>query len=389
MKSAERQIEAFVLRRTDEVLSLLERLVNIQSGTSNKTGVDAVSSLMAAELESLGFSVERHRREVYGDHIVARRGPEDVPTILLVGHTDTVYPPEEPFQQFRIEGERCMGQGVIDMKGGLACMVAALRVLEEVGALDEEGSMVVLLNSDEEVGSVDSGPIRDRLGRQARCALILECGGKKGEVVTARRGQRTLHLQVEGRAQHAGSRRPQRANAIHELAHKVMALEKLTDLAKGRSINVGRVRGGIGSNTLAAQAEAWIDVRYLEESDGAALLAEIKAISRRSEVDGCKADLRVRDGRPAWLTGRPTERLLAVFQDAARELGRSVGTECRWGVSDANDLAALGVAVLDGLGPLGGKDHTPDEYCWISSLTERSSLLAAALARMLAVPGLP
>lgn len=388
MKESGQQIEALVRRRSDDVLSLLERLVNIQSGTYNKPGVDAVASIMAGELEGLGFSLERLGREAFGDHLVARRGPQGVAPVLLVGHTDTVYPPEEPFQPFRLEGERCLGQGVVDMKGGLACMVAAFWALEEMGGWGE-GSVTVLLNSDEEIGSVDSGPVRDRLGRQARCALVLECGGRDGEVVTARRGQRTLHLRVEGQAQHAGSRRPRRANAIRELAHKIVALEELTDLARGRSVNVGQVRGGIGSNTLAAQAEAWVDVRYLDEADGASLLAEVEAISGRSDVDGCKTYLQTRDGRPAWSTARPTERLLAVFQEAARGLGRSLGTEHRWGVSDANDLAALGVAVLDGLGPLGGKDHTPDEYCLTSSLAERSALLAAALHRLLASQGLP
>ncbi len=176
---------------------------------------------------------------------------------------------------------------------------------------------------------------------------------------------------------------------MHELAHQVVALEALTDLDRGRSVTVGQVRGGIGSNTLAALAEAWVDVRYLDEADGDALQAEIEAIAARPKVEGCRVGLERRDGRPAWSTGPPTERLLAVLKEAAHELGQSVGTEHRWGVSDANDLAAQGLAVLDGLGPLGGKDHTPEEYCMVSSLAERSALLAATLARLLADPDLP
>lgn len=388
MRGLDRSIRDFTQQQKENILSLLERMVNIQSGTSNKAGVNAVASLMQEELEALGFVVERHRREHIGDHLVAKWGSEDAPTILLVGHTDTVYPPGEPFQPFLIDDEKCLGQGVVDMKGGLACMVTAFGALEALEAWGS-GSVTVLLNSDEEVGSVDSGPLRDGLGRRARCALILECGGKDGEVVTARRGQRTLNLRVKGQARHAGSRHPKRANAIHELAQQVVALEGLTDLARGRSVNVGRVKGGIGSNTLAAQAEAWIDVRYLDEDEGTAIQAEIDAITGNPRVDGCEVYVEVKDGRPAWSTSGPTERLLAVVQEAALALGQSVGTEYRWGVSDANDLAALGLAVVDGLGPLGGKDHTPDEYCWISTLTDRSALIASTLARLLSEPSLP
>ena len=380
--------EAHARRLREATLALLERLVNIQSGTSNKAGVDAVVEVLSAELESLGFALERHRREEIGDHLVARRGPAGEPAVLLVGHTDTVYPPEEPFQPFHVEGERCLGQGVIDMKGGLACMVTAFRALEEAGAWGD-GPLVVLLNSDEEVGSVDSAPLRDAWGREARCALVLECGGKRGEVVTARRGQRTLHLRVEGRARHAGSRDPKRANAVREIAHQIVALEGLTDLGRGRSVNVGRVRGGIGPNTLAAHAEAWIDLRYLDEEEGAALQAEVEAIAGSPRVDGCRVGLRVIDGRPAWSRGPFTGRLFSVVRQVALGLGMEVGEEHRWGVSDANNLAALGLAVVDGLGPLGGKDHTPEEYCWVASLADRSALLAAILQRLLAAPALP
>lgn len=384
----ERKLESFVTSEADSSLALLERLVNVQSGTYNKAGVDRVVDLLAGELDALGFSLERHARQGIGDHLVARRGKPGEPSVLIVGHTDTVYPPEEPFQPFRMEGGRCLGQGVVDMKGGLACMVAAFRALEETGAWGE-GSVTVFLNSDEEVGSLDSGPLRDDLGRRARCALVLECGGRKGELVAARRGQRTLRIKVTGRALHAGSRAPRRSNAIRELAHHIVALENLTDLSSGRSVNVGRVAGGIGSNTLAAKAEAWVDVRYLKEEDGRRLQGEIEAILGRPNVDGCRTSLEVVDGRPAWSTKEPTDRLLAVVQGAAGALGMKVGVEHRWGVSDANDLAALGVAVLDGLGPLGGKDHTPDEYCLVPSLRERSALLAAALGRLLSEPSLP
>lgn len=382
MTTLDKRIQRAASEQSGYALALLERLVNVQSGTSNKAGVDEVVSMMEEELAGLGFQLERHRRREVGDHLLARRGTEREGAVLLVAHTDTVYPPEEPFQPFSLQGERCFGQGVIDMKGGLSCMVAAFRALESAGAWGEE-PVAVLLNSDEEVGSTDSGPLRDELGREARCALVLECGGRAGEVVTARRGQRTILLKVRGEARHAGSRHPKRSNAVHELAHQIVALEGLTDLSRGRSVNVGRVKGGIGPNTLAAHAEAWVDVRYLEENEGAAVQAEIEAVAQRPSVDGCEVFLEVRDGRPAWSIGEPTRRLLSVVLEAARALGQSVGTERRWGVSDANDLADLGLAVIDGLGPLGGKDHTPEEYCWVASLTERSSLLAATLARLL------
>ena len=135
MSDVDRRLDAFCHEEAGTILALLERLVAIQSGTSNKAGVDAVAALMAGELEAVGFTVERHRREACGDHLVARRGAEEHPSVLLVGHTDTVFPPEDHRPAFHVDGERCMGQGVIDMKGGLACLVTALRALEATASL--------------------------------------------------------------------------------------------------------------------------------------------------------------------------------------------------------------------------------------------------------------
>jgi glutamate carboxypeptidase len=208
----------------------------------------------------------------------------------------------------------------------------------------------------------------------------LEAGGLNGEVVTARKGNLSAWLTVTGRAEHAAFAGVGKASAILEMAHKTLAIEALNDPRKGISANVGTVAGGIGPNTVAEHAEARLDFRFNRPEDGETLKKHLARISADTRVDGTAATLEIISGRPPMPAGKANRSLYTRVEKIAGRLGIALSQECRPGVSDANAIAQAGLPVLDGMGPIGGRDHSPDEYMLKSSLPQRTLLLACILA---------
>jgi glutamate carboxypeptidase len=298
--------------------------------------------------------------------------------ILITGHMDTVFPEDTDFNWYREDADKVYGPGVIDMKGGLVVTIFAIKALAAQGLLTDL-PIVLLFNSDEEIGSPTSAPLIRELAKNTCCGLVTECGGLQGQVVTSRRGKRGYRLEVQGRAGHAAFAGTNKASAILELAHKAIALEALNNPVSGVVVNVGTVAGGIGPNTIAEHAAALIDSRYNSERDGTSLQKQIRFISESVTISGTTTSLSVTNERPVMESSKQNRQLFHLFQKQAKQLGISLVEEFRWGVSDANTLAGEGVAVLDGLGPVGEFAHSDREYMVKSSLPERSLLLAATL----------
>lgn len=369
------------------MLALLERVVRINSHTPNKAGSDAVGRIFEAELQALGFEVERVPHTDVGDTLVARSPAAAAPRagqLLLCGHMDTVFPQSlgfDCFERFEQQGQDAVrGPGVIDMKGGLVVALFAIQALRDSGCL-EGLPLCFVLNADEEIGSPRShAPILAEVRRSA-CALVFECAGHGGEVVTARKGKRGLRLTCQGRAGHVGQAGAAKPSAILELAHKIVALEACNAPKRGVSVNVGRIEGGTGGNTVPELAEAHVDCRFVTEADGAALAAACNKIVEQSMVFGVRCRLEELGGRPPMETGEGTRELFELVRTAGQELGLVLLEERRGGVSDANDIAAAGVPVLDGLGPVGDRDHSTEEYVLVESLFARTGLAAAAMAK--------
>jgi glutamate carboxypeptidase len=239
--------------------------------------------------------------------------------------------------------------------------------------------LVLAFTSDEEIGSPTSTPLLRELATHACCGLITECGGMQGQVVTGRRGKRGYHLEVHGRAGHAAFAGSNKASAIIEMAHKILAMEALNDPKTGLVVNVGTVQGGIGPNTVAEHAAAELDTRYCSEEAGRELQQQLEKITDKNTVNGVNASLQVTHDRPLMAATKVNKRLFSFFDGQAQKLDIPLVEEFRAGVSDANTLAGEGVPVLDGLGPVGEFDHSDREYMLKSSLPERSLLLAATL----------
>ncbi len=362
------------------MLRLLDRMVRIQSGSYNKEGVDRVGRLIASAFQDIGASHRVVEQKSRGNHLIVRSDCERSfeKQILLVGHMDTVFPADTAFDWFREEEGRCFGPGVIDMKGGLVAGIFAIRALDHAGLLANM-PITFIFNSDEEIGSGSSEELIREEARKSAFAFVLECGGPSGEVVTGRKGNITIQLDIRGRAGHAAFAGPDKGSAILELARKTILFEALNDPSRGISANVGTIEGGIGPNTVPDRAAARIDFRFQAPADEAFLLERIEVISAGQATPNTSAAFHIRSGRSAMPSSVGNRRLFEMVRETARMLGVPVAEEFRQGVSDANLIADENTPVVDGLGPIGARDHSEDEYMITDSLPQRAMLLASSL----------
>jgi glutamate carboxypeptidase len=363
------------------MFTLLQEMVCINSGSHNKPGVDAVGRVITGALAACGLTVTEIAESQVGNQLIARSPcpPREGGQVLLVGHMDTVFAPDSAFQDYREDGMRAYGPGVIDMKGGLVVGIFALSALAAVGML-EKIPLAFVFNSDEEIGSRWSKALIKFEAQKSACAFVLEAGGPNGEVVTARKGNLSARLAVTGRAGHAAFAGVDKSSAIVEMAHKTLAIEALNAPDRGISANVGTVAGGIGPNTVAAHAEARLDLRFSHPADEGALKDRLAQIAAENVVAGTAASLEIVSGRPPMPANEANRGLYAHVEKVADRLGIRIDAEFRPGVSDANFIAQTGTPVIDGLGPVGGRDHSPEEYLIKSSLPRRALLLACVLA---------
>ena len=229
---------SWVEAHREDVLAFLKEIVEINSFTRNPEGANRVGDVLSGFLDGIGFAEKRYPNEHFGDHQVFTRSGSGS-RLLFLTHKDTVFPPDAGFTQFRIEGDRAMGPGVIDMKGGIVVLLFALRMLHEMG-LGGSNDYAITVVSDEEIGSDDSRALTEELARDRDYVLVFECGGRQGELVTSRKGVGTYFVEIEGRAAHAGNEYMDGINANLELAHKLIAIQGLTDVEKGTTVKRGR-----------------------------------------------------------------------------------------------------------------------------------------------------
>jgi glutamate carboxypeptidase len=264
------------------------------------------------------------------------------------------------------------------MKGGLVVGIFALRALAAAGLLADI-PLTFIFNSDEEIGSGSSRKLIRHEARRSVLALVLECGGLQGQVVTGRKGNITLSVEVHGQAGHAAYAGADKASAILELARKTIGFEALNDPERGISANVGLISGGIGSNTIAEQASARIDLRFEAAEDETVLSQKIDRLVSHCETPHTTATYTITSTRPPMPVCPGNEKLYALIATTAADLEIEVAAEHRPGVSDANLIAAENVPVVDGLGPIGAKDHSKDEYILKASLPQRALLVAGSI----------
>jgi len=374
---------SFVTSRQAEMEALLRELVEISSHTADAAGCTAVAERLRAALTQLAPSLKTEllpsTTGKYGAHLVGRTAAEGAHTVLI-GHHDTVFP-RATFSGFREDGALLRGPGVLDMKGGLVVIAFALGALEAAGVLAATPLRLVSV-SDEEVGSPEGAAHVEAEAPSAAAALVFESGRQNDLIVTRRKGTGAMTARAHGKSAHAGNSHHEGKNAIWAMARFVDRAQQLTDYERGRTVNVGKIAGGIGKNTVPSEAEALLDFRFVDGTDGKALESALRdaAAAAAESVPGTRIDLSGGISRPPLERTPASAQLAARYGACAREEGLG-GEEAGLigGGSDANTIAALGVPAIDGLGPRGRGFHTIEEFI------ERATLVpkAAALVRLL------
>ncbi len=364
----------------DKMLEFLKKIVNIDSGTYHKTGVDQVGNVLAERLEALDFIVERSPQKEFGDHISGRKPGTGNYRIVFIGHMDTVFPAGTVLQRpFRIEGDRAYGPGVVDMKGGITCLLYALEAIKSTNPETyNQIAMDVVFNSDEEVLSPTSRSIIESRARQAHTVCVFEPARPGGEYVIRRKGVGKYVMRVIGRAAHAGAQPEDGRSAIEELAHKIIALHALTNEATGTNVNVGVIRGGERPNIIAEEAYAEIDLRVADVQAIESMDKQIRNITMRSTVSDTSCELTGGVEFPPMLPTAKSERLFEALKNAGRILGLELRGIATGGGSDGNHAAQF-APTLDGMGPQGGGVHSDREYMEVATLSERAKVTALFL----------
>jgi len=362
----------------EEILGTLRHMVEMESFTADKASTDALGGFIKERFEELGAQVRLVPQEEVGDHLVADVGEGDQ-QVLLLCHMDTVWPTGTIQQRpFRVEAGLGYGPGILDMKAGIAIALHALETLRAHNLAPQQ-RVRILVNSDEEVGSTTSRQLIEEEARKSAQVYCLEPGsGKEGALKTGRKGVGMFQVKVTGRAAHAGNEPEKGISAVEEMAHQILRLHSLTDLARGTTVNVGVVQGGAVRNQIAAFAEAMVDLRVTTMQEGERVVNEI--LSSTPVLAGASVEVSGGLNRPPMERTETTALLLNSVRRFADPLGINLSEAQVGGGSDAQFAAAVGVPVLDGLGGVGEGPHADHEYVVVAELPRRVALLASILA---------
>lgn len=377
-------LPAAVAARQPRLLTELETLVNIDCGSYTPSGVNQVADLVAGWLAELGASVERiqHRpvdgETQLGDLVIGRLAGSG-PRLLLIGHMDTVFDPgAAAARPYRTEGRRALGPGVTDMKAGLLAGLHAIAALHQV---DVTPAVTFVANPDEEIGSPFSTPFIRALAAEHDVAFVLECARANGDIVSARKGIADYEVVLTGRAAHAGVEPQKGRSAILEAARQVLTLHALNGRWPSVTLNAGVIHGGTRPNVVAAECRIELDLRAATVGEFDTAAAAVDEIVTHPALDGVSASLRRIASHPPMERSPASARLVVLAQEIAAELGFTVQDAATGGASDANTTSAAGLPSIDGLGPVGGDDHSVDEWLDLDSIVPRTALLAGLLAR--------
>lgn len=400
LTSDELRLTSWLDTQEKDMLDMLERITNINSGSLNKAGVNQIATIFSNELSQLGFQVSTLPGEIIdmpscpgsdytldlADHVIASHGGSGS-KLLLMGHLDTVFPTDSPFQQFRREGDTMYGPGVSDMKGGLVVMLYALKALHANGKLQDQ-AITVLLNSDEELGSLSSRKYLEEQAVLHDWGLVYEASGNN-RLIRERKGLGQARLVVHGKASHAGGAHKLGKSAIKELAYKIIKIENITNYETGVTVNVGVINGGEARNTIAPCAEALIDLRYPEPQQGLDAIAQFEEIfskvySYPEDSEEISSESWSNLHRPAKIATPESDYLLNKTIAIGQLLGQNLGIANSGGGTDGSLTQAVGLPTLDSLGSAGSGAHSDREQGRVSSLVERAKLSAVLITRLAA-----
>jgi glutamate carboxypeptidase len=375
-----RALLAGARRKQSALIDLTRKLVMCESPSDTKAAVDACAAIAVDAIRARGGRVKVHKQREYGNVLEARFGPRRrgaAKPVLLLGHLDTVWPIGTLQKMpYRIFDGRLWGPGTLDMKAGIAMSLTAIEMVAEAEMLMQE--VILLLNSDEEIGSPASRLITEKLARESAAVFVLE-PAQGLAYKTARKGTGNWRIDIHGAAAHAGVDFDKGASALRELARVIETVSNWTDLKRGLTVSVGLAGGGSKTNVIPAEAFAEVDVRIAKFADGTRMerrFASLKANDKR-----CSLNTTGGINRPPMERTRGTVQLFEQARALADELGFVLDEAATGGASDGNFTSALNIPTLDGMGAVGEGAHAEHESIVLEHLAPRTALLAGMLAR--------
>jgi glutamate carboxypeptidase len=376
--------DSYVAKRLPDVLALIQELVECESPSDSPQGVNRFVELLIEKTRDIAQATTI-AAPGFGNHLrlqfATAATDAGAPQILGLGHSDTVWPMgtirEMPFRR---AGGRLWGPGVLDMKAGLALFLFAARALVELQIVMKR-PIVLLVVSDEEVGSPSSRALTEAEAARSHCVLVMEPGtGLEGKLKTARKGIAHYEIVVKGRASHAGVDFENGASAILEAARQIPLIAGLTDLRRGTTVNPGVIHGGTRSNVVASEVRLQVDVRARTLEDWKEIDARLRGLQ---PSDGrCQIETTGGLNRPPMVRSDTIAALFEVARHIAAGMGIALEESETGGGSDGNFTAGIGIPTLDGLGAVGEGAHARNESILANRIADRISLLVGLLTRL-------
>lgn len=393
LTAEEQKVTDWLASRKEGMIALLRELVDTDSGSYDKAGVDRAGQVVARFHEANGLAVEVVPDATYGDAVKARLpnpAANDQRPVLLLGHRDTVFPKGEPTRRpFTIKDGRAYGPGVADMKAGVMIEAFVAAAFAECGGLS--APLLMLTTSDEEIGSPFSRAVIEEAARESRCVFNAEpsrlpvgsdfARDRRQSVTSGRKGGVFMRAEFTGKPAHSGANYEKGASAIVDLGHKIPKLQGLTDLEKGVTVNVGLIGGGQTVNTVAPHAWCEIDLRYVTAAQRDEMVGKIRAIIETPVVAGTGAVLSIKGEFQPLEGTAESQKLFETYREATAGLGIATIAEFTGGCADSGFTAAQGCPTLCSVGPVGGMAHTPDEFLEVDSIVPAAQALALSVMR--------
>src|SRR6266516_8131568 len=374
-------VEAYTRQRLSQYIEELRELCTIDSDSYHKPGLDEMALLLAARMRGLGMHAMIIERESWGNDLFGVLHGNGGANVLLLGHMDTVYPVGiAAARPVRVESDIVYGPGVSDMKG---CILSAIYAIEALVSMNFHafGEIRFLFVSDEEINTRHSQDIMQQACDNAQGALTLEAARSNGDIVSARKGHTWYKLTALGRSAHAGVEPEKGRNAVIEMAHQILQFQNLNGWREGITITAGVISGGTLPNVVPDFAQAQFDLRFLLDEDRIATEQRFHELIMQKRIANVELTLeRAPDMKAPMVLTSESQKLAHQAQHTANLLGFSINHVLTGGASDASYATNHGVPALDGLGPIGGRDHSPDEYLVLGSVAPRTALLAGLIA---------
>ncbi|MGH2494102.1 MAG: M20 family metallopeptidase [Ktedonobacteraceae bacterium] len=381
LQTLAREVEQYTQRRLAQYIEELRAWCAIDSDSYNKAGLDAMAQRLGERMRKLGMDVTIIEREKWGNDVYGVLGGTGNGNVLLLGHIDTVYPVgTAAARPLRIEGNSVYGPGVCDMKGCILAGIYAVEALQAAGFHDF-GEIRLLCVSDEEINIRHCQDIMEQASEDCQGAFILEAARSNGDIVSARKGNTAYTLTARGRSAHAGVEPEKGRNAIVELAHQILEIQALDGWREGLTISAGVISGGTVPNVVPDFAQVQFDLRFLKQADRLATEELFRESIKRRLIEDVELTFEHAPDIKGPMVRTPESLKLAQqAQEIAGLLGFSINHVLTGGASDASYTSDYGIPSLDGLGPIGGRDHSPYEYLELDSVAPRAALLAGLIA---------